>query len=146
VATIGRRVSFETVAKRALGLIQRGAARKLDVVPTAEEVRRGDTLEVTVKAEAGVEGLEAGLICTETFPVFVVRRKLTHSGHEFEDEVAYEQWHPFERSQPTVALSVPVDAPYSYDGENLKFKWRVAVRQPRRGLDAVRTREIRVLP
>jgi hypothetical protein len=146
VATVGRRVSFETVAKRALGLIQRGAARKLDVVPAAEQVRRGDTLDVTVKADAGIEGLEAGLICTETFPVFVVRGKVTHSGHEFEDEVAFEHWLPVEPLQQTVALSVPVDAPYSYDGENLKFKWRVAVRQPRRGLDAVRTREIWVLP
>jgi hypothetical protein len=146
VATIGRRISFGTVAKRALGLVQRGAGRELDVLPAAQEVRRGDTLEASVKAEAGVEGLEAGLVCTETFPVFVVRGKLTRSGHEFEDEVAYEQWLPVETLQQTVALSVPLEAPYSYDGENLKFKWRVAVRQRRRGLDAVRTREIRVLP
>jgi hypothetical protein len=146
VATVGRRVSFETIAKRALGLIQRGAARKLDVVPAAEQVRRGDTLDVTVKAGTDAEGLEAGLVCTETFPVFVVRKKLTHGGHELEDEVAFERWLPVETLQQTVALSVPVDAPYSYDGENLKFKWRVGVRQRKRGLDAVRTREIWVLP
>jgi hypothetical protein len=101
VATIGRRISFGSVAKRALGLVQRGAARDLDVQPAAQEVRRGDTLEVSVKAEAGVEGLEAGLVCTETFPLFVVRGKLTRSGHEFEDEVAYEQWLPVETLQQT---------------------------------------------
>ena len=132
--------------KRALGLVQRGAARHLDVLPAVEEVRRGDTLDVTVKAEAGAGGLEAGLVCTETFPVFVVRGRLSRSGHEFEDEVAYEQWLAVGTLEQIVALSVPVDAPYSYDGENLKFKWRVGVRQRKRGFDAVRTREIRVLP
>ena len=146
MATVGRRFSFETVGKRALGLVRRGIARNLDVVPAAEEVRRGETLNVTVKADANVKGLEAGLVCTETFPAFVVRAELTRSGHELEDEVAYEQWRSIEPLDRTVALTVPLDAPYSYEGENLKFKWRVAVRQTKRGLDAVRTREIHVLP
>lgn len=138
------KVSLDTLAKRALGLVQRVVARSLDVA-SADQVRRGETFEVTVKADSTAQGLEAGLICTETF--LVTMRGKASSSRMFEDEVTHEIWCPVEHLQQTVALSVPLDGPYSYLGENLKFNWRVAVRQRReRGPDAVRTREIWVLP
>lgn len=138
------KVSLDTLAKRALRIVQRGVARSFDVV-AGDHVRRGETFEVTVKADPTLDGLEAGLICTETF--LATMRGKASSSRVFEDEVTYEIWRPIDHSEQTVALSVPLDAPYSYSGEYLKFNWRVAVRQRReRGPDAVRTREIWVLP
>lgn len=147
---IGRRISLATLGKRALGLVQRGAARGLDVIP-AGEVRRGDRLEVTVKVDSpdGEGPLEVGLVCVETYTTFSPQLKAGGSTEAVEDDVAYEGWVPADpiRSDQTVALEVPADAPFSYDGRYLKFRWRVAVRRRReRGLDATRTRDIKVLP
>ncbi|MBA2360396.1 MAG: hypothetical protein H0V79_05575, partial [Actinobacteria bacterium] len=88
-------------------------------------------------------------VCTETYTVFSPQLRARGSTEAVEDDVAYERWIPADSSQSeqVVTLDVPPDGPFSYDGEYLKFRWRVAARRPRdRGLDAVRSREIRVLP
>jgi len=148
---LGRRISFETLAKRGLGLVRRGAARGIDIAPAVEEVRRGKQLEVAVTVDSPEAGrpLEIGLVCTETYTVFSPQLRARGSTEAVEDDVAYERWIPADSSQSeqVVTLDVPPDGPFSYDGKYLKFRWRVAARRPRdRGLDAVRSREIRVLP
>ena len=47
---------------------------------------------------------------------------------------------------PLGKLEVPADAPFSYVGKHLIFTWRVAARQPQRGLDPTRAQELTVLP
>ncbi len=135
------RTSLLTVARRGLGLAQGLRGRGLEVVPNAGSVRRGETLEVAVRGEGP---LEAGLVCTETYASFLPSKRLARSDRAFIDALAYEGWVPVDG--PTVALTIPPDAPYSYDGEQLKFTWRAGVRQSRSGLDAVRMIEIQVLP
>ena len=137
------RISLDTLGERALALVQRGTARGLDVVSSVSEVRRGEEIELTVKARGRADGLEAGLICTETYATFAPQSEPSRSDRVLEDALAYESWAPTTLEQ-TVVLSVPEEAPYTYDGENLKFKWRVAARRRReRGPDAVRTRGTR---
>ena len=148
---IGRRISLATLGRRALGLVQRGAARGLDVIPVAGETRRGDRIEVIVKVASpdGERPVEVGLVCTETFATFSPQLKAGGSTEAVEDDVAYEDWVAADplRSEQTVALVVPADVPYSYDGRYLKFRWRVAIRRPReRGIDATLAREIEVRP
>lgn len=137
--------------RRALGVVRRGAARHLQVVPAADEVRRGGTLEVTVTADsAKAKGrVEVGLVCVETYASFMPQSKLGRSDRMLEDAVAYEQWVPVEGAGPeqTVRLDIPPDAPYSYEGKHLRFRWHVRAREQReRGLDPTRTHDLRVLP
>ena len=140
------RISLETLGKRALGLLQRGAARHLDVVPERDQVRRGERLAVRVTASGDeADALDVGVICTETYASFVPSNNLSQSDRMLLDDVAYERWWPLDGGG-SASVEVPADGPFSYDGEHLKFKWRVAARQQRRGVDAVRTRDLHVLP
>lgn len=144
MTTVGKRISWSTVVKRALALLQRGAARGLDVTPLTSEARRGGTVDVVVRGNANGR-LEAGLVCTETYASFIPQRSAVRSDRALVDDVASEQWTPAQPGE-TVTLRIPEDAPFSYDGEHLKFTWRVAARARRRGLDRVRTRDLHVLP
>lgn len=143
----GKRYSLETLARRGYRLVQRGAARGLDFMAEPTSLRRGDTVIVTVQADAKAKAatLEAGLICTETYATFIPQSRIGESDRTMMDTTAHEEWLTI-GPEGAVSLTVPADGPYSYDGKHLKLTWRVAVRQRRRGVDAVRAHEIRVLP
>lgn len=141
----GRRYSLETLARRGYRLVQRGAARGLDFTAEPTSVRRGDSVNVMLGRDAKGDALEAGLVCTETYATFMPQSRAAGSDRLMLEGTAYEQWLPL-GEEGTVALTVPLDGPYSYDGKHLKLVWRVAVRERRRGVDAMRTREQQVLP
>jgi hypothetical protein len=146
VATIGRQVSWGTIARRVVGLARRTAARGLDVRVEPGEVRRGQAIGVTATvADAMDAELEVGLLCTETYASWQPTERLGQSDRAMRDELAYERWEPA-RPGELVELVVPSDAPYSYDGEHLKFRWEVAARRETRGLEPMRTLEVRVQP
>ena len=65
------------------------------------------------------------------------------------DEIAHETWLPVETISGAQSLrfTIPPDAPFSYRGDCLSFKWEVVARgRKRRGLDAQARSELSVLP
>jgi hypothetical protein len=141
----GKRYSLETLARRGYRLVQRGAARGLDFTAEPTSLRRGDAVQVTLAGQAKGDSVQAGLVCTETYATFMPQSRAAGSDRLMLEGTAYEEWVPV-GDGGNVALTVPSDAPYSYDGKQLKLVWRVAVRARRRGVDAMRTRELEVLP
>ena len=63
------------------------------------------------------------------------------------DAVEYESWQPLQcvRGEHAVTLTVPGQAPYSYAGHCLSFRWEVVARgRKRMALDAQASQEIAV--
>jgi hypothetical protein len=93
VATIGRQVSWGTIARRMVGLARRTAARGLDVSAEPGEVQRGGAIRVTAMVDDGVDAeLEVGLVCTETYASWQPTQRLGQSDRTMKDELAYERW------------------------------------------------------
>jgi hypothetical protein len=128
----------------------RTLSRGLSVTVAQSEVRRGCDLEawLTVESADGLSALEVGLICTEFYaaqaggspPGFVGG---TSSG------LALETWQPVEcvAGRQAVRLTIPRDAPFSYEGEVLAYRWQVALRSRRgTGRGAQARHHIVVLP
>lgn len=141
----GKRYSLETLARRGYRLVQRGAARGLDFTVEPTSLRRGDSINVNLQGEAKGDAMEAGLVCSETYATFMPQSRAAGSDRMMIEAAAHEEWLPV-GPDGRVVLTVPVDGPYSYDGKHLKLTWRVAVRAKRRGVDAMRTSELEVLP
>ena len=132
-------------------LFRERAGRHLAVVPEPAIVRRGERVRATLTLyhpDRVGRRVEVGLVCTETY---AERRQISTSTaiRVMANDVAYEEWVPAERNVPvqTFTFTVPPDAPFSYDGENLRFSWRVSAREPRElRLDATSSCALRVLP
>jgi len=63
--------------------------------------------------------------------------------------IAHEAWLPIESAPgvQSVRLTIPPEAPFSYEGDCLSFRWEVVARgRRRRRLDAQAKHEISVLP
>jgi hypothetical protein len=124
--------------------------RGLRVEASDQEVRRGGELEarVTLSNPEGFGEVEVGLVCTEFYECDVPdgeggRSRGTCSA------TAHEAWLPVHSTLGvhSVRLSVPAEAPFSYDGDLLCFKWAVVARGRRKNrLDAQARHEISVLP
>jgi hypothetical protein len=142
------RISLLSVGEWVADLLRRRAGRNLELMPASEQVRRGGRVEAALRVDGDAAPVEVGLVCTETYATFMPSRSLTEEDRLMVDAVAYEQWLPLEQGQTTqtFAFDVPVEAPFSYRGEHLRYVWRVCARRPRRGLDAMSVREIEVLP
>jgi hypothetical protein len=144
------RISLLSVGEWVADLLRRRAGRNLELIPASEQVRRGGRVEAALRmdGDAARHAVEVGLVCTETYATFMPSRSLTEEDRLMVDAVAYEHWLPLEQGQTTqtFAFDVPVEAPFSYRGEHLRYVWHVCARRPRHGLDAVSVREIEVLP
>jgi hypothetical protein len=122
----------------------------LQVDAAEREVRRGGELDarVTIASPGGVGEVEVGLVCTEFYACHVSgsdgrRSRGTSSA------TAHEEWLPVEDTPGlhSVRLTVPAEAPFSYEGELLCFTWEVVARGRRKHrLDAQARHEISVLP
>jgi hypothetical protein len=145
--------------KRSLGLLtpndllRRRLTHGLDVgASNQQEMRRGEDVEavVTISSAQGLADLDVGLVCTEYYahysegigPHDAGGRATTYA-------IAHETWLPIESAPgvQSVRFTIPPDAPFSYEGDCLTFRWEVVARGRRkRRLDAQARHEISVLP
>jgi hypothetical protein len=114
------------------------------------EMRRGSEIEalVTISSRSGLGDVEVGLVCTESYDEQSTDSEGQVSRTTSED-VAHEEWLPLENmvGVQTIRLRIPAEAPFSYEGDCLSFKWELVARGHRsRGLDAQAARGISVLP
>jgi hypothetical protein len=123
------------------------------------EVRRGGQVEalVTISSPRGLGNVEVGLVCTEYYDEETRSPTSSSTGGDgstttsrtTSSAIAHEAWLPVESAAGVqrVRLAVPAQAPFSYKGDCLSFKWEVVARGRRsRRLDAQARQEISVLP
>jgi hypothetical protein len=141
------------VLERHVDFLRRRLTTGIDLGAREDVVHRGDQVEavVTVSRPRGLGRLEVGLVCTESYDYWSSSTPGSDSGssRETAHEVAHEAWQAVEPGvgEHTVRFGVPVDAPFSYKGTCLSFKWElVAVGRRRRRLDAQAAADVTVLP
>ena len=146
-------VSWRTDFPPGVGVLRRRLTKgRLEVSVPNQGVCRGLEVEacVTVSNPEGLDNVEVGLVCTESYDYH-------DSGSGADDPggrstayaVAYEAWRPVVNGpgMQVVRLAIPPRAPFSFDGDCLSFVWEVKVRgRRRRRLDAQAGHEILVLP
>jgi hypothetical protein len=133
-----------------LDFVRQRRTRGLQVDAGVQGVRRGEEVEalVTIASAKGLGDLEVGLVCTEYYD-----EETTDSDGDTSrstaEEIAYEDWLQVEEltGVQSVRLAIPADAPFSYEGTCLSFKWELVARGHRsRGLDAQARSDLSVLP
>lgn len=138
-----------------LNLLRRMLTRGLRVDANQNQVRRGEVVEalVTISATRGLGDLEVGLVCTESYDYESTTSSTESSpsttSRETAHAVAYEAWQPIESAvgAQTFRLTVPPDAPFSYEGDCLSFMWEIVARGGKKyRLDARVSQQIAVLP
>jgi hypothetical protein len=137
-----------------LDFLRRRLTRGLEVATGDQPARRGGEVEalVTIADARRLGNLEVGVVCTEYYD----EQETTHEANgstslsrSTSDEVAHETWRQIESVSGTQNLrfTIPSDAPFSYRGECLSFKWEVVARGRRsRRLDAQARSEFSVRP
>lgn len=133
-----------------LELVGQRLTRGLEVDAGEHGVRRGEEVEalVTISSSKGLGNLEVGLVCREYYDEESTDTEGRTSRATVED-IAHEDWQPVENvtGVQSVRLAIPADAPFSYEGACLSFKWELIARGRRsRRLDAHAKRELSVLP
>lgn len=122
----------------------------LQVGASHQEVHRGGELDarVTISRPEGLRELEVGLVCTE-FYAYDVGDSDGRRSRGTSSATAHEAWLPVEGTMGVhgVRLTVPAEAPFSYEGDLLCFKWEVVARGRRKHrLDLQARHEISVQP
>lgn len=147
-----------SLEKRLLGLlnpidlVRRRLTRGLQVGASNQEVHRGDEVEalVTISSTRGLGDVEVGLVCTEYYARYSEGVGADDSGgRAITYAIAHEAWRPVESAPgvQSVRLTIPPEAPFSYAGDCLSFRWEVVGRgRRRRRLDALASHELSVLP
>jgi hypothetical protein len=128
-------------------LRRRANRGQLHVDAGGTAVRRGGQLDarVTIAASRGLGDVELGLVCTEYYAC----RMSGGDGQGTSSAVAYEAWLPVNGGPGVHALrvGVPLEAPFSYDGELLRFQWELVARGRRKHrLDVQARLEVCVRP
>lgn len=136
-----------------LEALRRRFTRGLEVAAGEHEARRGGEIEalVTISSARTLGDVEVGVVCTEYYDEEQTDSTgdSTSTSRVTCDEIAHETWHPVEAvaGVQSVHFTIPRDAPFSYDGDCLSFKWEVVARGRRsRRLDAQVRSEFSVLP
>ena len=141
---------WEFRLSRPLDFFRQRRTRGLQVDAGEGEVRRGEEVEalVTISSPEGLGVLEVGVVCTEYYD-----EESTDSDGDTSratvEEIAHEDWQPVEEATgvQSIRLAIPADAPFSYQGTCLSFKWELVARGHRsRGLDAQARSDLSVLP
>jgi hypothetical protein len=136
-----------------LDFLRRRLTSGLEVGASDQAARRGDEVEalVTISSARGLGDVEVGLVCTEFYDEVTTSTDSqgTHTSRTTSDATAYEAWLPVESAAgvQSVRFTIPPEAPFSYTGGCLSFKWEVVARGRRRHrLDAQARRDVSVLP
>jgi hypothetical protein len=139
---------------RPLDILRRRLTRGLEVATDDQPVRRGGDVEalVTISNARKLGDLEVGVVCTEYYDEQETTRDAdgsTSLSRSTSNEVAHESWSQVESVSGVQSLrfTIPADAPFSYTGDCLSFKWEVVARGHKsRGLDAQARSEFSVRP
>jgi hypothetical protein len=147
------RGGIESGLMRGLNFLRRRLTTGLQVVAVEREVPRGEEIEalVTVSRSRGLGDLEVGLVCTESYDY---RSTWTdddgmHDSRETGEAVAHEEWQSVESvaGSQSIRLRIPLEAPFSYKGDCLSFKWEIVARgRKTHRLDARAAQQLSVLP
>jgi hypothetical protein len=147
-----------SLEKRLLGLLhpvdalRKKLTRGLQVGAGDQEVRRGEEVEalVTIFNARGLGDIEVGLVCTEYYARYSEGVGTDDPGGRATTyAIAHEAWLPLESAPgvQSVRLAIPPEAPFSYEGDCLSFKWEIVARGRRsRRLDAQANHDISVRP
>jgi hypothetical protein len=133
---------------------QLGRQVGLEVAAVQDEVRRGQDVEavVSISQTKGLEGIDLGLVCTESYAAKTGETDMdgnTYRTRGTKTAKAHESWLPIEEILGTqsVCMTLPKDAPFSYEGSVLSFEWEVLARGRRHlAPDALAKCPITVLP
>jgi hypothetical protein len=133
-----------------LDTLRRWLTRGLRVSASDQNVRRGGEVEtlVTISSPRGLGDVEVGLVCTEYYDE-ETRSPTSSSTGGADLSPSRTTSTPIESAagEQSVRLAIPAEAPFSYKGECLSFKWEVVARGRRsRRLDTQARQEISVLP
>ncbi|MEX2193871.1 MAG: hypothetical protein WD844_01175 [Thermoleophilaceae bacterium] len=115
---------------------RRRGGRRLLISLAAPAVRRGERVSVRLDLARGAgetEALEVGLVCGVRYAVREYRRRAGGDRdlrRTIKRDTAYEAFKPATPGQP-VELVVPREMPYSHEGQELGFTWRVVARDAR---------------
>ena len=137
-----------------LEALRRRLTRGLEVAASDPEVRRGEEVEalVTISNARKLADVEVGVVCTEYYDELDTDNDtddMSSTSRLTSDDLAHETWSPVEAVSgvQSVRFTIPPDAPFSYRGECLSFKWELVARGRRsRGLDRQARSEFSVLP
>jgi hypothetical protein len=109
---------------------------QFEVFAEPAESWRGEEVEadLSILEPDGIrDGIEVGLVCVERYdrPVTSRDEHGTTTERRTAEAIAYERWLPAWRiDEPqTLRFTIPLDAPYSHEGECLSFAWRVSARE-----------------
>jgi len=135
---------------RPLDRLRRRRTTDLRVEAAGQPVRRGDHVEalVTITSLRDLGSPEVGVVCTEYYD----EESTDSDGHTTRitcNTLAHESWTPVEEAAgvQSVQLTVPVEAPFSYEGDALSFRWELVARGRRKHrLDAQVRTPLSVLP
>ena len=128
-----------------LDLVRRRMAKGLQVEAGQQAVQRGGEVEalVTISSSRRPGSLEVGLVCTEFYDEMVSTSTgndgASTTERETSEAIAHQDWQPVESATGVQkgSLRIPPEAPFSYSGSCLSFKWEVVARARRsRRLDA----------
>jgi hypothetical protein len=133
-----------------LDRLRRRRTKDLLVDVDEQSVHRGEEVEalVTISSLHELGDPEVGLVCTE----FYDEESTDDDGHTHRttcNAIAHEIWVPIERAPgvQNVRLAVPAEAPFSYEGGALSFRWEVVARgRKEHQLDAQASKGFSVLP
>jgi len=137
-----------------LDALRRKLTRGLEVTAGAQSVSRGGEVEalVTISGAGKFGDVEVGVVCTEYYDeedTTSTGDSSTSTSRSTSDDIAHESWSPVESvtGAQSVRFEIPADAPFSYSGECLSFRWEVVARGRRsRRLDAQARNEFSVHP
>jgi hypothetical protein len=100
---------------------------------SGDMLRRGDQVSVTFTGPRRNDDLlEVGLVCDERYdvevPVYV--KGVSTVARQTHEATVHEQWQavPPGAAEQTFGFLVPVDVPYSYEGDCVSYAWRVSAR------------------
>jgi hypothetical protein len=117
-----------------------------------DTLRRGEEVSVTFRGgRTNEDRLEVGLACDERSDtqVRIFVRGASTVRRQTAEATVHEQWQavPPGAGEQVFRFQVPVDAPYSYEGDCVSYAWKVSARAVRRlGKDARLDQPIWVLP
>jgi hypothetical protein len=138
-----------------LEALRRKLTRGLEVAAAGEYAHRGGEVEilVTIATTRKLGDVEAGIVCSEYYDEKRTTTTnpdgSTSTGRTTSDEIAYESWSAVETVAGVQSLrfTIPQDAPFSYEGNCLSFRWEAVARGRRtRRLDTQARSAFTVLP
>jgi hypothetical protein len=110
--------------------------RGMKLSVAGDSLRRGGEVSVSVTGRPTPEDrIEVGLACDERYDTEVrtYARGVSVVIRQTEEELVHEQWQELApaAAEQTFTFVVPVDAPYSYEGDCISYGWRVSARAVR---------------